>query len=293
MAIQAFTQPGDGIMIQTPVYNPFFDVIQNNRRHIFTNSLIKQDGRFVMDYEDFEEQLKTKNIKAFLLCSPHNPVGRVWTDEELRKIANICVKYNVLILTDEIHCDLIYSGHKHIPIASLSNEISNKTITFMSPSKTFNMAGLQGSFIVTENDTLRRKLDYTLVNIGLKQLNTMANFGIEAVYHHGEKWLIELLEILEQNKDHVMEMFKDKTPELTIIPPEGTYLLWIDCSKLNMTTAELKKFFIKKAGVGLNAGALYGKDGSQYMRMNIACQPSTLKRAIEQIITAVENNRDS
>lgn len=288
MAVQAFTEPGDKVLVQTPVYNPFYNTIRNHGREIAKNPLLLKDGHYTIDFADFEAQLKS-GVKAFILCSPHNPVGRVWKETELRRMAELCVQYNVLILSDEIHCDLVYSGHTHIPIASLSAEISKQTLTFMSPSKTFNLAGLQASYIVTEDDSKRRRLNQMLEMQGHKQLNTMGNTALEAVYRHGEAWLDELLQVLEQNLQFVTQSFAAHAPQLRLIQPEGTYLLWIDCSNLGLDSLALRKFMIEKARVGLNAGAVYGKEGDQFMRMNIACHPETLKEAVNRLIAAVKH----
>ena len=286
IAIQAFTEPHDKVLIQTPVYTPFYNVIEQHDRQIIKNKLILEDNYYTIDFEDFEEKLK-QGVKAFILCSPHNPVGRVWTLEELQEIARLCLKYNVLILSDDIHGDLIFQGHRHIPIASLSEEISRQTITFMSPSKTFNLAGLQASYVITENDRLRRMLDNHLQKQGVNSLNTMGNTALEAAYMHGEPWLEKLLVTLEEHQDYVTKMFSEQTNELTVIQAEGTYLLWIDCSRLQMDAKALQKFMIEQAKVGLNPGAAYGKEGDQFMRMNIACPREILEKGVQQIITAV------
>src|SRR5699024_866442 len=223
IAIQALTEPHDKVLIQTPVYTPFYNVIEQHDRQIIKNKLILEDNYYTIDFEDFEEKLK-QGVKAFILCSPHNPVGRVWTLEELQEIARLCLKYNVLILSDDIHGDLIFQGHRHIPIASLSEEISRQTITFMSPSKTFNLAGLQASYVITENDRLRKMLDNHLQKQGVNSLNTMGNTALEAAYMHGEPWLEKLLVTLEEHQDYVTKMFSEQTNELTVIQAEGTYL---------------------------------------------------------------------
>lgn len=293
MSIEAFTNPGDQILIQTPVYTPFFKMIKDHDRKLVTSSLIDNQGHFEMDFTDIEEKFKNQNITAFLLCSPHNPVGRVWTKDELTRLANLCVQYDVLILSDEIHCDLVYEGHQHIPIASLSEEIAQQTVTYMAPSKTFNMAGLQASFSIIKNDTLRRKQEFTLQKAGHKQLNTMGNMALEAVYKHGGEWLQDLLSRLTQHKNYVINTFKKEAPEIRIIEPEGTYLLWLDCSKLGFTPLELQQFMIQQAKVGLNAGLAYGEEGSQFMRMNIACHPDILEQAVNQMIHAISKHQES
>lgn len=288
IAIQALTKPKDKILIQTPVYTPFFDVIEAHDREIIKNPLIKENNIFKIDFKDLEEKL-SQDVSAIILCSPHNPVGRVWTTDELTRIAKLCLKYDVLILSDEIHADLVYSGHTHIPIASISEEIAAQTVTFMSPSKTFNLAGLHASYIITSDQIKRDEIDNWLNKQGLDSLNTMGITALDAAYEHGEPWLEELLELLTENQNYVISMFKKHTTELKVLRSEGTYLMWIDCSGLNMETKELKKFMIEKARIGLNPGVNYGDEGAQYMRINIACPRATLEEGINRIITAVKS----
>lgn len=286
-AIQTFTQPNDKVLIQTPVYTPFFHVIEAHDRQLVKNPLILENNQFKIDFKDLEEKL-SQGVKAFILCSPHNPVGRVWTKDELKKIADLCVKYNVLIFSDEIHCDLIYPGHKHIPIASLSEEVAAQTITFMSPSKTFNLAGLQASYMVISDPAKRIKIEQWLNKQGLNSLNTMGITALEAAYTYGETWLEELLTLLAEHQKYVIKMFAEHTPELSVVPAEGTYLMWINCVNLNMEPDELKKFMIENAKVGLNPGIAYGEEGVQYMRINIACPRATLEEGINRIINAIK-----
>ncbi|PAV28756.1 cystathionine beta-lyase [Virgibacillus profundi] len=287
MAIQAFTEPNDGILVQTPVYTPFYSVITEHDRKVVRNPLILENNYYQIDFEDFEEKLK-QGVKAFILCSPHNPVGRVWKKEELSEMARLCLKYDVLILADEIHCDLVFSENRHIPIASLSEEIADQTITFMAPSKTFNLAGLDASYVITANKEKREKLDAQFGKQGFhNMLNTMGNTALEAAYTHGEAWLEELLAVLKSHQEYVTEMFAAHTKELKVVQAEGTYLLWIDCSELNMDSKELKKFMIEQAKVGLNTGVDYGVEGGAFMRMNIACPRETLEDGVNRIIEAV------
>lgn len=288
MAVQAFTKPGDNILIQTPVYTPFYNVIESHDRKIVKSPLQKQDNYYQIDFADFEEKLK-QGISAFILCSPHNPVGRVWKQEELQEIARLCLKYDVLILSDEIHADLIYPGETHIPIASLSEDIAANTITFMSPSKTFNLAGLQASYIITSDKKTKETLDSQLLKQGHNMLNTMGNTALEAAYRYGEEWLDGLKSVLQQHKEYVTSMLEEKTDILTVTRSEGTYLLWIDCSKLQLDSDALKKFMNETAKVGLNAGVDYGEEGKLFMRMNIACPRETLEKGVKRLISAVNN----
>lgn len=286
MAIQAFTEPNDKILIQSPVYTPFYSVIETHNREVVKNPLQQKDNYYHIDFDDFENKLK-QGVKAFVLCSPHNPVGRVWNKEELQEMARLCLKYDVLILSDEIHGDLIYPNEKHIPIASLSDEIADQTITCMSPSKTFNLAGLQASYIITTDKEKRDALDKQLGSQGHHMLNTMGNTAMEAAYLHGEEWLDELRTVLKEHQEYVTEMFAENTDVLEVIRSEGTYLLWIDCSAMQMDSKQLKKFMIENAKVGLNTGTDYGEEGKTFMRMNIACPRETLEEGVKRIIDAV------
>lgn len=286
MAIQAFTEPKDKVLIQTPVYTPFYHVIEKHDREVLKSSLLYEDNAYQIDFDDFEEKLK-RGVKAFVLCSPHNPVGRVWSKEELKKMADLCVTYDVIIISDEIHGDLTFPGNKHIPIASLSNKISQQTITFMSPSKTFNLAGLQASYAITEDEDKRIKFKKQLENQGHHILNTMGIIAMETAYKHGDEWLEELRKVLQDNRNYVADMFNQHTDSLKVIDMEGTYLLWIDCSGLGLDDKSLKTFMTEKAKVGLNAGIEYGEEGKKFMRMNIACPRKTLEEGVKRIIDAV------
>lgn len=288
MAIEAFTEPGDKILIQTPVYTPFYTVIKAHGREMVKNPLIEKDQYFTIDFDDFEEKLKT-GVKAFILCSPHNPVGRVWKKEELEEIARLCLKYDVMIFSDEIHADLVFPGEKHTPIASLSDEVLENTITCMAPSKTFNLAGLEASYVIAANAEKRKKLKNQFLKSGYNGLlNTMANTALEAAYTYGKPWLEELMQLLESHKNYVTEQLEAET-NLKVTRSEGTYLLWLNCTGLGLSGKELKQFMIEKARVGLNAGLDYGDEGEQYMRMNIACPRATLEEGVNRIIDAVKN----
>lgn len=287
LSITSFTKPGDKILIQTPVYTPFFNVIEDADREIVTNPLYYNGESYEIDFADLEDNMK-QGVKAFVFCSPHNPVGRVWTRDELMKIAELALTYDVLILSDEIHADLVYHPHEHIPIASLSDEISNQTITFMSPTKTFNLASLQISYIITSHRKRQRQLEQQLALKGFRMLNTMGIVALEAAYRHGEPWLEELLNVMTNHKQYVLNRLpKETNHQVTVINAEGTYLLWLDFSKLHMTDHELRTFLVEEAKVGLNAGSSYGKDGEQFMRLNIACHKETLKEGIDRIVKAV------
>lgn len=288
IAVQAFTEPEDKVLIQTPVYPPFYNVIEAHNRQIVKSPLILKGDHYSIDFTDFENKLK-QGVKAFILCSPHNPVGRVWTKEELQKMAELCIENDVILISDEIHADLVLGDYKHTPIATLSEDIAMQTVTCMAPSKTFNLAGLQASYIVTKQPEKRLKIDQLLKKQGLGSLNTMGSTALHAAYEHGEEWLKELLKLLNSHQEYVVEMFKTHTPELKVIPAQGTYLLWIDCSRLGMTDEELHQFMVSEARVGLNAGSSYGEEGKQFMRMNIATSRQTLEKGVKQIVKAVKH----
>lgn len=288
-AIHTFTNPGDRILLQTPVYTPFFHLIEKSQREIVENELVYNGQSYEIDFNHLETQLK-RGVKAMMLCSPHNPVGRVWTKEELTKVAELCLQYDVLILSDEIHADLTFKGHTHTPIASLSERISEQTITFMSPTKTFNLAGLQASYMVIQDTKKKIALQNELGQQGFNMLNTMGVLALDAAYQSGLPWLEELLDVIEANKNYAIQRLENETNHsITIIRSEGTYLLWMDCHNLSLTDQELQQFMIETAKVGLNAGSSYGNAGKQFMRMNIACPHSTLEEGIDRIVHAINN----
>lgn len=284
-AIEIFTNPHDKILIQTPVYTPFFNLIKTNNREVIEQELVLKNNKYEIDFADFERKIKS-GVKVFILCSPHNPVGRVWQRDELEKMAEICLAHDVLIFADEIHADLTLKNHTHIPFASLSEKVSKQTITFMSPTKTFNLAGLQISYIITENDEMKTKLETELNRQGLNMMNTFGVVALDAVYPEAKPWLKDLLEIVEENKDYVISRLEAET-SLSVIDAEGTYLLWINCESLGLSADELNDFFIKEAKVGLNRGSSYGEPGNQFMRMNIACPKELIVEGTNRIIHAI------
>lgn len=286
--VQSLTEQGDQVMIQTPVYPPFYSAVNHHNRTLVKNPLKLVNGRYEIDFEDFEARLKN-GVKLFILCSPHNPVGRVWTKQELRNMAELCIQYGATIVSDEIHGDLIYEGYEHIPVASLSDEISQHVVTCMSPSKTFNLAGLQASYLITREENLKKKIDKGFKKQGMGMLNTFGVTALEAAYLHGEPWLEELLSVLEDHKQYVMDSFHHKTVQIQVIQPEGTYLLWLDCRKMGMGQEKLNQFMIEHARVGLNDGASFGDEGNGFMRMNIACPKKTVEEGVHRIIQALNS----
>ncbi|MEW4285591.1 MalY/PatB family protein [Priestia koreensis] len=286
MAVQAFTNEQDKVLIQTPVYPPFFNMVKLNNRTLIENPLLLSQGRYEMDFDDLEAKL-SNGVKMMILCSPHNPIGRVWTKEELTKVAELCQRYDVLILSDEIHSDIIFGDHVHTPIASLSDEISDRTITCMAPSKTFNLAGFQASSIIISNTELRQKYTEMQHKQGFFSLNALGITAIEAAYTHGEPWLKSLLNYLEQNVSEVESFIHKELPSLSVIKAEGTYLLWIDCRSLNLTDEDLQKLFVQKGKVGVEPGGKYGEEGRGFIRLNIGCPRSTLMEGLNRIKIAL------
>lgn len=287
MAVQAFTESGDAVIIQQPVYYPFSEVIADNGRRIVDNTLeLKEDGKYHINFEDFEQKVKENHVKLFLLCSPHNPVGRVWTKEELKKIAAICRKYDVIVVSDEIHEDFVFNG-KHQVFADLSEDAKNRTITCTAPSKTFNLAGLQVSNIWIANPKLREKFKKQIAAAGYSQLNTLGLTACEAAYRYGGEWHAELLGYLKSNLNFLREFLQTRLPEVKLIEPEGTYLVWLDFGSLGLTEEQREELLTKKAGIWLDSGAIFGAAGEGFERINIACPRSILKDALERIERAV------
>ena len=288
MAVQAFTDPGDGVMIQKPVYYPFSEVIKDNGRSIVDNTLyLGEDGRYHMDLEDFERKAEQYHIKLFLLCNPHNPVGRAWTREELERLGEICIRRDIIVVSDEIHQDFVFKG-EHLVFAGLSEELKNRTITCTSPSKTFNLAGLQISNIFIASQQLRRRFRRQVGASGYSQLNTLGLTACEAAYRYGGEWHHQLMEYLRGNIAYVQRFLKEKIPAISFIEPEGTYLVWLDLRRLGLTEEEREDLIIKKAGLWLDSGAMFGPAGEGFERINIACPLSVLIQAMESLKLAVD-----
>ncbi|NFV74479.1 pyridoxal phosphate-dependent aminotransferase, partial [Clostridium botulinum] len=279
--VRTFTHSGDKVLLQRPIYYPFFKAINNNGCHIVNNPLKFDGKRYEMDFEDLDNKLSDPRVKIMILCSPHNPTGRVWTKEELVKVGNLCLKHNVLVISDEIHSDLIYKPNKHIPFAAICKEFADISITCTAPSKTFNLAGLQGSNIIISNERLMNEFKIAMENIGLSRLNIFAYIACEAAYKYGEQWVEELIDYLQENKEFAKKFIEEKVPMLKVIEPEGTYLLWIDCRELKMSKEELEEFMLKEAGVAFDEGYIFGEEAIGFERMNIACPREVLKEALE------------
>jgi cysteine-S-conjugate beta-lyase len=287
LAVELFSEPGSSVIIQSPVYYPFYDVIRMNNRLIAKNPLIQVSGRYEIDF-DHLEALMREGSKLMLLCNPHNPGGRVWEREELHRLGELSLQYGVLIISDEIHCDLTFPGHPYVPFASLSEELAQNSLTLLAPSKTFNLPGLQSSIVVTANKELKQKLDYRLKTLSLHMTNYFIPDVIQAAYNDSDLWLDELLVYLHDNLTYALSFLATEIPEIKAMPPEGTYLLWIDCRALNLDIQELKKLMFQKAQVAFSEGSVFGSEGVGFLRINFACPRSILAEALNRFSKAVK-----
>lgn len=286
-AVQSLTTEGDEILVQPPVYYPFFNVIKNNRRVVLMNQLEETDGKYVMNLADFESKI-TDKTKLFILCNPHNPGGRVWTRDELVQLAIICEKHNITVVSDEIHADMVLPGAcAHTPFASVSDWAAQNTVTFMAPTKVFNMPGLISSFYVIQNAELRHRFASYLEASEMNAGNIFAYIGAVAAYQYGEQWRLEMLDYVQANINYVIDYLKNNIPEIVPMKPEASFLLWLDCEKLGMETDDLHAFFSLKAGLGLNKGTIFGPGGEYHLRLNVACSRKILEQAMTQLKRAV------
>ena len=287
-AVQSMTEAGDEIIVQPPVYYPFFNVVKNNNRILVQSQLKEVDGKFIMDFEDFENKI-TPKTKLFILCNPHNPGGRVWTKDELLQIANICEKHDITVISDEIHADMVFAGNtSHTPFAKVSEWAQNNSITFMAPSKVFNMPALVSSGYIIPNTELRQQFVEFLESSELTHGNIFAYIGAMAAYEHGETWRKEMLQYVQGNIDFVADFLKNNIPQIVPMIPEASFLVWLNCEKLGFENDELHKFFSFKAKLGLNKGSIFGPGGEQHLRINVACSRSILEKAMKQLKVAVD-----
>ncbi len=288
-AVMSFSEPGDKIIIQPPVYPPFFSAIKNHNRQLVTNPLKLINGRYSMDFDDLKTKIEPK-VKMIILCNPHNPTGNVWKKEDLEHLTEICIKHHIIVLSDEIHSDLVYKGHTHSTTASLSSEVSSNVITCMSPSKTFNLAGLSTSIVIISNEKIRRNFNTLIEKLHIGSGNIMGMVALEASYNsRGSEWLDELINYLQNNVDLLINFLKQNTPMIKVIKPEATFLVWLDFRELGMNPEQLKKFIINEAKLGLSDGPTFGKEGIGFQRMNIACQKKILLSALERLDRAVKS----
>jgi len=282
MAIKAFTSPDDSILIQTPLYPPIANTIKINNRNVVDSTLVYTQGRYEINMSDFEKKIRENNVKMFILCNPHNPVGRVWLREELQEMGHICKKYNVLVVSDEIHCDIVLPGHKHIVFSTVCEDVPSVICT--APSKTFNIAGLQVSNNFIQDSNLRDVFQNEILSTGYHQLNSMGLAAGQAAYEHGHNWLAQLIEYLTQNAAYVKKFLATNMPQVKVTDLQGTYLMWLDFSALNISHSQLEDMLTNNAQLWLVSGTAFGETGEGFFRMNIACPRSTLEEAMERLL---------
>lgn len=290
LIVHEFTEPGDKVILQSPVYYPFYDVIKMNGRTVVDNPLVQRDGRFEIDFELLERQA-AEGAKLLLFCSPHNPGGRVWKEEELKRVGEICLRHGLLIVVDEIHHDLVYRAHNHVPFASLSEEFEHISFTCIATSKTFNLAGLQAACTIIPNAELRRRYNQAVKTFSM---HMEPYFGVSAVissYTHGEEWLEQLIDYLQGNLDFLVSFVESRLPEIRVVRPEATYLVWMDCGAISRDPADLKKLMYEESRVAFTEGSVFGKQAAGYLRVNIACPRWILAEALERFAAAVERRR--
>ena len=286
--IKALTAPGDKVMVQTPVYNCFFSSIRNNGCGMIANPLIYRNGTYQIDFADLEQKAADPSVKVLLLCNPHNPAGRVWTKQELTRIGDICIRNNVWVVADEIHCELVFPGHTYIPFASISQEFLMHSVTCTSPSKAFNLAGLQIANIISADTNIRTKIDKA---INVNEVCDVSPFGVEALiaaYNDSEEWLEELKQYLFDNYNYLRAYFAEYLPEFPVSILEGTYLVWVDCSVLNQSSDEIIKTLLEKEKIWVNEGSLYGEAGEGFIRINIACPRQQLIEGLNRLRRALK-----
>lgn len=285
-AVQCFTDPGDEIIVQPPVYYPFFNVIRNNKRVVVTNPLKEENGQFVMDLADFEAKI-TDRTRLFILCNPHNPGGKVWSAETLRKVDELCTRHNILVVSDEVHADMVHRGYTHVPYATVSESAANGSVTFMAPTKVFNMPGIVSSSYIIQDTELRNRFAHFLEAAEMNTGNLFAYLTTVACYEQGEAWRVAMLDYVMGNIRYIVDYLATHLPQIKPMIPEASFLIWLDCRELGMETDELHQFFALKAGLGLNKGSVFGEGGDYHLRMNVACPRSILEKAMAQLSTAI------
>lgn len=283
MAVRAYTNPGDSVMIQRPVYYPFSMMIERNDRKVVNSPLINDHGYYRMDMEDFEKKIVEEKVKLFVLCSPHNPIGRVWTKEELTQVATICKKHGVLVVSDEIHCDFVFDGRKHYNFLSILPECKDFALVCTAPSKTFNLAGMQTSNIIIPNEEMRNRFKAECDAVSVGGVTPMGIAACEAAYTGGAEWLDQLKLYIQGNRDYMKAFLAENFPKLVMSELEGTYLVWVDMRSLGLTNEELKKYMLNECKLWLDDGDMFGAEGEGFMRFNIACTRKTLEKALLQM----------
>lgn len=286
--IKALTSPGDGVIVQTPVYNCFFSSIRNNQCQLIENRLLYADSTYHIDFDDLEMKASDPKAKLLLLCNPHNPAGRVWTRSELERINDICLRNSVMVVSDEIHCELVFDGYKYTPFASISEACRKNSVVCCSPSKSFNIAGLQIANIISDSEQLRNRIDRAININEVCDVNPFGVIALMAAYNHGEEWLDELKTYLWENYRTLLSFFKSELPDFPVTKLEGTYLVWVDCRSLGIESSELERKLMDVAGVWLNEGTMYGDAGEGFMRINIACPRSVLEEGLRRIKKGVD-----
>ena len=285
-AVQCFTAPNDKILIQPPVYHPYHHVVKDLGRTLVYNPLRLVDGQYEMDFEDFER--KAVGCKLFLLCNPHNPGGRVWNADELSRIADICAKNGVIVISDEIHCDMALTGYKHTVFATVSEVAAQNSVTLMAASKTFNIAGLKSSYHIIQNEALRKQYSEYLTRSELDTAHLFATTAVAVAYNEGDEWLVQMLQYVEENIAFLDKYLKENMPKISFIRPQASYLVFLDARELGMPQEELVNFFLKEAKVAMNDGTMFGQEGAGFMRMNLGCPRATLEQALKQIKAAYD-----
>ena len=284
--VKAFTEPGDAVLIQQPVYYPFREVIEDNGRKFVNSQLHYENGKYTIDFTDFEQKIEDNNVKVFLLCSPHNPAGRVWTKEELTRMGDICLKHDVIIMADEIHCDFVYAPHHFTSFLALDEKYRDNLVVFNSPSKTFNVAGLQPGNIIIPNKELRRRYRKANAAAGYSQGSIMGQVAVKSCYTKGDEWVKELVEYIAGNIAWVRDFVKENFLKATFVEPEGTYLVWIDFSGYGLSDDELEHLVVDEAKLWLDSGKIFGPATAQFERFNMACPRSTVEKAFHQLKAA-------
>ena len=285
-AVKAFTEPGEGVLIQRPVYYPFTEVVENNGRVVVNSSLRYDKGSYAIDYEDLEAKLARDDVKLMLICSPHNPVGRVWTRDELSKVCRLCLKYNVKMVSDEIHADFVFANREHVPLASLSEQVRENCVVCTAPSKSFNLAGLQISNIFIPNRDMRHAFRRELEKTGLFGVNMVGLCACQAAYESGGDWLDQLKEYLEGNIQFLKSFVNEHMPRIKVVDTEGTYLVWMDLQELNLV--DQKDFIVNKARLWLDTGSMFGEEGLGFERINVACPRTVLEEALNRLKRAYD-----
>ncbi|MCP5156419.1 MAG: pyridoxal phosphate-dependent aminotransferase [Ectothiorhodospiraceae bacterium] len=287
LIVRRFTAPGDKVLIQRPVYHPFTNAVVNNAREVVANPLIETDGGYRMDLDDLEAKAADPAVKLAILCSPHNPVGRVWTREELRRFGEICARHGVLVVSDEIHHDLVLPGHRFVPWGTLGDDLASRAIVCTAPSKTFNLAGLKTSNLVIPDPELRQEMQAEIRGVGLFGMSPLGIVATKAAYDHGAPWLEQVLAYVAGNVEHVERFVHERIPGLRVVRPEGTYLVWIDCRGLGLASADLDALFMERARIYVDEGHIFGPEGDGFMRLNVACPRSIVDDALERLRRAV------